>query len=133
MTTIFPTEVREPDFARYRVQWEAALLAQTVARTVCLEDPDQKELLRAWVNGLFNAASFAAEGESEGSGFLDWRMSGPEQFDLIYHSAHGLTCSLGRVYRQPSGTWGALVIAGVKDDPAAAMAAAEWAIARLSS
>jgi hypothetical protein len=133
MTTIFATETRAPDFERYRVQWESALLAQTLARTVNLEDPDQKELLRAWVNGLFNGAAFGIEDERAGSGFLDWRMSGPTQIDLIYHSAHGITCSLARVYQQPNGTWGAMVIAGVKDGPSEAMAAAEWAIARLSS
>ena len=133
MTTLFKTEPRRPDFARYREQWESALLAGTVARTVSLDDPDRRELLRVWVAGLFNAAAFGVEGEAEGSGFLDWQMSGPTHYDLIYRSACGVACSLGRAYEQPNGTWAALVIAGVKDDLPEAMAAAEWAIARLSS
>jgi hypothetical protein len=135
MTTIFATETRTPDFSRYKTQWESALLAHTVAATVSLEDPDQKDLLRVWLVGLFNGAGFAAEAEKDGlgGGSLDWRAAGPTQFDLIYRSTYGLVCPLGRAYMQPNGTWAAMVVAGVKDELPEAMASAEWAIARLSS
>jgi hypothetical protein len=134
MTTIFSKETRETDFARYRAQWESALLAQTVADTVSLEPEERKDILRVWMQGVYNAAAFAAEGETEGShGDMDWRAASATQFDLIYRSRHGFAWSLGRAYQQPNGSWAALVIAGVKDDLLGAMAAAEWAIARLSS
>jgi len=135
MTTIFPKATREPDFARYRAQWESALLAQTVAETAGLDPEDQKQIRRVWLQGLYNAVSFAAEGEKDGpgGGCLDWCAVSPTQVDFIYRSSYGLVCPLGRAYQQPNGTWAALVIAGVKDDLPEAMAAAEWAIARLSS
>jgi len=49
----------------------------------------------------------------------------------IHTALTGIQCSQGRIYQQPDGSWGALVIAGVKDDHHAALAAAEWAIAKL--
>lgn len=133
MTEVLPQGTREPDFSRYRAQWETALMAQTIGEVASLDASERKEILRAWLQGVYNGASFAAGSELTSSGNLDWRAAGPSQFDLIYRSSYGFACSLGRAYRQPDGTWAALVIAGVKDDLPAAMAAAEWAVARLSS
>ena len=71
------------------------------------------------------------DGDAVAEAALEWRQAGPTQWDLVYTALTGVQCSLGRVYQQPDGSRGALVIAGVKDDHHAALAAAEWAIAKL--
>lgn len=135
MTTVFEDyEAVAPDFRRYREQWENALLSQTLFDYGQGDDRQRRDLARAWFVGLFNGhAAHVLEEPSEGFGALDWVQASQTQFDLVYSAPYGARYPLGRVYEQPNGTWGALVIAGVKDDPSEAMAAAEWAVSRLSS
>ncbi|MBU6408720.1 MAG: hypothetical protein KGS44_16605 [Alphaproteobacteria bacterium] len=71
------------------------------------------------------------DGDALAEAALEWRQAGPSQWELVYTALTGIQCSLRRIYQQPDGSWGALVIAGVKDDHHAALAAAEWAIAKL--
>jgi hypothetical protein len=134
MVTIFEPQTVAPDFRRYRAQWESALLSLTMFENAGSSDNNRRDLCRDWFAGLFNGhAAHVLEGPEDGLRSLEWHSVGPDQFDLIYTAPYGMQCSLGRVYRQPNGTWGALVVAGVKDDPHAAMAAAEWAVSRLCS
>src|SRR5690606_19751722 len=130
MTVVFDTAAVAPDFRRYRAQWESALLSLTLSDyRADARDTDRRDLHRAWFVGLFNGhASHVLEDAADGFRSLEWQQAGPTQIDLIYTAPYGLRCSLGRVYAQPDGSWAALVIAGVRDDPDAAMAAAEWAI-----
>jgi hypothetical protein len=135
MSVIFEKQESAPDFARYREQWESALLAQTIGETSDLSLQDRKRIHAVWLLGLFNGLAFAAADEDgpQGSGVLDWRQAGPTQYDLIYHAPYGMSCVLGRAFEQPDGSWAALVIAGVRDGFPEAMGAAEWAISRLSA
>lgn len=134
MVLVFSDSERQTNFARYRQQWEASMLASVIAGTADLDAADRKEILRAILEGSFNGAAYGVYDADElGGGNLEWTQAGPTQFDLVYTSSCYAKCNLGRVYSQPDGSWGALVVAGVKDDPYAAMASAEWAIARLSS
>ena len=100
MTVIFEKQESAPDFARYREQWESALLAQTIGETSDLPPQDRKRIHAVWLQGLFNGLAFAATGEDgpQGLGALDWRQAGPTQYDLIYHAPYGMSCSLGRAY-----------------------------------
>ncbi|MGB1540211.1 MAG: hypothetical protein ACPG80_04565 [Rickettsiales bacterium] len=99
-----------------------------------MEEHDRRQLMGRWFEGSFNgAAAHVAEGEESGQGTFEWIQAGPTQFDCIYTAPYGLKCSLARAYEQPDGSWAALVIAGVRDDLWEAIAAAEWAIARLSA
>lgn len=132
MTATFEPD-REPSFARYREQWEAGLLAQAIAENGDLPPGHRKGVLRAWFSARYNAASFhIVDGPCHpGAGSLVWRPAGPAQYDLHYRAPYGVVCPLARVYRQPDGSWAALVIAGVRDGPDEAMIVAERAIARL--
>lgn len=132
MTVMFKTTTAEPDFERYRERWENALLAKLISEQSDLDEGERQELFKNWFLGLFNAAA-ARDFDRGADGQLEWVQAGPTQYDFLYTSPYGLTCSLARIYEQPNGTWGALVIAGVTDDQWSAMAAAEWAIARLSA
>lgn len=134
MVTVFDTEEVAPDFRRYREQWESALLSLAMYEYTHTADADRRDLCRSWFPGLFNGhAAHVLEGPADGFRSLEWRQAGPSQFDLIYTAPYGLQCSLARVYRQPDGSWAAMVIAGVRDDPHEAMAAAEWGVSRLCS
>lgn len=134
MVLVFSDSERQANFAKYRQQWEASMLASVIAGSADLDDADRKEILRAILEGSFNGAAFGVYGADElCGGSLEWTQAGPTQFDLVYKSAYLTGCKIARVYTQPDGSWGALVVAGVKDDAYAAMASAEWAIARLSS
>lgn len=134
MTTVFDTHAIAPDFRRYREQWENALLSLTLFEYGSGADNDHRDLCRQWFFGLFNGhAAHVFEAAEDGFRSLEWMQAGPTQFDLIYTAPYGAKCSLGRVYEQPNGTWASMVVAGVKDDPHEAMAAAEWAVSRLSS
>lgn len=131
---VYSTDEVAPDFRRYRDQWESALLSQALAALGQLAPEEQKALRRNWFVGIFNGhATHCIEAAIEGFQALDWRQAGPTQFDLLYTAPFGAQCALGRVYEQPDGSWGALVIAGVKDDLTEAMAAAEWAVTKLAS
>lgn len=132
MATLFSKGLREASFARYRNQWEASLLASAIAATADLDAYSRSQVMRAAFQGAFNGTAFGVyDGDSLGEAALERRQAGPTQWDLVYTALTGVKCVLGRVYQQPDGSWGALVIAGVKDDHHAALAAAEWAIAKL--
>lgn len=134
MVTILSDAQPNRGFDRYREQWEASLLASVIAGMADLSVADRKEALRGIYLGGFNGAAFGVyDGDELSGGALEWTQAGPQQFDLVYSGRSGIHCNLGRVYAQPNGSWAALVIAGVKDDLSAAMASAEWAIARLGS
>ncbi len=134
MTTIFEDRETVTDFKHYREQWESALLAALMAGQTDLNDHDRKQLLKRWFEGLFNGIAHAAvEPNMEGNGELEWQQTSPTQFQAVYTAPYGLKCYLAQVYEQPNGSWGALVIAGVKDEPWEAIAAAEWAISKLSA
>lgn len=132
MTMTFQRQERPADFAKYREQWEGALLARAVAENSELSPGERRQVLRTWFQGLYNAASYGVS-DGFGAGELEWRAAGPTQFDCVYAAPYGLRCNLARVYEQPDGSWAALVIAGVKASPNEAMDAALWAISRLSS
>ncbi len=123
---------REPEFERYRDRWENALLAKLLSEQSSLEPDERRDLFKNWFQGIFNAvAAHALDPEASGVGEIEWKHAGPTQFDCVYTSPYGLKCVLSRVYEQPDGSWGALVIAGVTDDQWSAVASAEWAISRL--
>ena len=132
MTTCFTKADRQPDFGRYREQWENAALLAALTHSG-LDEDERAALIRNWIQGSFNGAAFGVyDLMGLGQAALDWVQAGPTQFDLLYTSIYGVCMPLGRVYQQPDGSWGALVIAGVKEDVSEAMAAAEWAIAKLA-
>ncbi len=134
MTTIFQKQDREPDFQRYREQWESALLSKMLSDQSGLEEAERRDLHKAWFQGLFNGHAAAVQQEdSLGCGELEWMQSATTRYDFVYTAPYGLKCSLGRVYLQPDKSWASLVIAGVGEDHYEAMAKAEWAISRLSS
>lgn len=119
---------------RHREDWESALLAAAARENTELDPLQHKRLLRVWLPGLFNAASHdACERSAPARGGFQWVPAGPEHYQLIWHAPYGVSMVLAKIYRQDNGSYAALVIAGVKDDPAEAMQAAQWAIARLSS
>jgi hypothetical protein len=120
-------------FARYRSQWEASVLASAIAGTADISAEERAALLAAGVQGAFNGAAFGVDFDGLGGGALTWAQAGPTHWDLHFASPVGVAYVLGRVYLQPNGAWAAMVIAGVKDAQEEAMAAAEWAIARLSA
>ncbi|MDP4026625.1 hypothetical protein Q8W71_28865 [Methylobacterium sp. NEAU 140] len=91
----------------------------------------RKAIYSRWLHGSFNGASFALPGIGHGCGVLDWKPD-RDGFSLTWHSPAGVACRLARLYPQADGTWAAMVVAGVKDELPEAMAAAEWAVSRLS-
>jgi hypothetical protein len=131
MTTILD-ETRDPHAERYWENLEDAIMAQTLADNSGVSLERQKALRRLWALGTFNAVAYGLKSIA-GCGMLEWNTAEGGQIDLIYKSPYGTAYPLGRVYRQPNGTWGALVIAGVTDDQYEAMARCEWAIARLTA
>lgn len=122
------------DADRHREDRESALLAAAVRENTELDPLQRKRLLRVWLPGLFNgAASGVDERRVPGSGSFQWMPAGPSNYQLVWHAPYGVSMVLAKIYRQEDGSYAAIVIAGVRDDPAAAMQAAQWAIARLSS
>ncbi len=127
---------KDPDPIRdfYLERLESAAMAATFAASSDLPPDRMKALLRDWLGGTFNAASHGFDlRQGCGAGLLVWEQTGPTTHDLIYRAVTGMNASLGRAYRQPNGTWGALVIAGVCDSLEEAQAAAEWAASLLST
>ena len=119
---------------RHREDWESALLAAAARENTELDPLQHKRLLRVWLPGLFNGAAHdACERTATGSGGFQWVPAGPEHYQLIWHAPYGVSMVLAKVYRQENGSYAAIVVAGVKDEAAEAMQAAQWAIARLSS
>lgn len=134
MVTIFgKDEDRESLFARYKAEWENGLMAAALAEAA--DDADKKRLLQRFYETRFNAASFHAVelGESAWAGDIDFVQAGKTQYDIVYRAPYGIVVPLGRVYKQPNGSWASLVIAGVKDDMYEALASAEWAIRKLTT
>jgi hypothetical protein len=130
MTTTF--EPYETD--RHREDWECAMLAAAARENTELDPLQHKRLLRVWLPGLFNgAAGGVDERKTPGSGSFQWLPAGPGNYQLIWHAPYGVSMVLAKVYRQNDDSFAAIVVAGVKDDPAEAMQAAQWAIARLTS
>lgn len=122
--------------ARRREDWESALLASAIRENTELDPRQHKRLLRVWLPGLFNAAAGGIDTDDRrapGSGGFQWMPTGPGQYQLVWHAPYGVSMVLAKVYGQENGAHVAVVVAGVKDDPAEAMQAAQWAIARLSS
>lgn len=117
---------------RFAGQLETALMAQALAETGSLPDERTKALLGDWMLGTFNAAAVALASPTEGRGALLWEPDGAGH-RLTWYMPTGIACPLARLYPQPNGTWAAMVVAGVKDELIEAMAAAEWAVARLTS
>lgn len=113
---------------------ETAMMAATLAATADLGADEKQRLLKVWLHGTFNAAAAGLDLRTGcGAGLLEWRDADEERLDLIYRAVTGFSCSLGRVYRQPNGSWASLVIAGVRDTPEEAQAAAEWAVSLLTA
>lgn len=130
---VFPHHIPDELASRYTADLESALLARALADTGNLPDERAKALLASWLAGTFNAAMAALSGSlADGRGDLVWQPDG-DCYRLVWLAPTGLACPLARIYRQDDGTWAALVVAGVRDDPAAAMVAAEWGISRLAA
>jgi hypothetical protein len=111
---------------------ESALLARALANGPPLCDERTRAVLQMFLIGTFNAAVHGLAKLGDGRGELTWEREG-EGFRLVYMAPTGLACPLARLYPQGNDTWVALVVAGVRDDPAAAMAAAEWGVSRLTA
>ena len=109
------------------------MLAQLSSASVDPNSHIRKRVLRSWILGMFNGASFGVSECVYEDTHFEWVAATPTQWDLIYTTPYGLTCPLARAYEQSDGLWASLVIAGVKDDLQKAMLAAERAIAQLSS
>jgi hypothetical protein len=120
----------DPIAARYAAELEGALLARALANAGGLSDERAKAMLGQWLQGTFNAAAFGIPLLKEG-GLLEWERDS-SGLRLTWTMPGGLQCPLARLYPQEDGTWAALVVAGVRDDPAEAMVAAEWGISRLT-
>lgn len=121
---------------RRREDWESALLAAAIRENTELDPLQHKRLLHAWLPGLFNAAAGGIDTDDRrmpGNGGFQWVPAGPGHYQLVWYAPYGVSMVLAKVYGQENGSYVAVVVAGVKDDPAEAMQAAQWAIARLSS
>jgi hypothetical protein len=119
-----------------REDWESALLAAAIRENTELDPLQHKRLLHVWLPGLFNAAAGGIDTDDcrmPGNGAFQWMPAGPGHYQLVWHAPYGVSMVLAKVYGQENGSHVAVVVAGVKDDPAEAMQAAQWAIARLSS
>ncbi len=132
MTTVFTKET-DPYTERYFSDLESALFSRAIANSGADLPPERhKALLRQWLLGTFNASSHDTGGAISGTGEMQWIANGDE-IRLLYNGPGGVTCHLARIYPQPDQTWAAIVVAGVRDDPYSAMAAAEWAVSRLAA
>jgi hypothetical protein len=120
----------DPAASRYAADLENALLARALFEAGGLTDERGSAVLRQWAIGSFNAAAHGVPLLKDG-GVLRWEREG-SGLRLVWIMPGGIICPLARLYPQEDGTWAALVVAGVKDDPADAMIAAEWAVSRLT-
>jgi hypothetical protein len=120
----------DPVADRYAAELESALLARALSEAGGLPESRARSMLASWVHGTFNAAAYGIPLLGTG-GPLEWEREG-NGLRLVWTMPGGLSCPLARLYPQADGSWVALVVAGVKSDPGAAMAAAEWAISRLT-
>jgi len=77
MTILYTSETRQPDFRRYRDQWEAGVLAATMAACGDLENPERRDLAKVWFHGSFNGAAFGVYDESDSdAGQIEWAQAG---------------------------------------------------------
>lgn len=117
---------------RFTAELESALLARTLADAGGQTDERLRALLSSWLCGTFNASAAGLLSIGDGRGHMAWEADG-NGYRLTWYAPSGLACPLARMYPQENGTWAALIVAGVRDDPAAAMMAAEWGVARLTA
>lgn len=120
----------DPIAARYAAELESALLARALSEAGGLAAGGARTMLAQWLNGTFNAAALGVPLLGTG-GPLEWERE-HSGFRLVWQMPGGIACPLARLYPQGDGSWVALVVAGVKPDPSEAMAAAEWAVSRLT-
>ena len=130
MTTELRNATNDPQAERFWEALEAAMLAKTIEHAADLPPERRKALLGLWVQAVFDAAAAGLPAVA-GQGLLTWHEQETIRH-LIYEAPNGFSCSLGRAYLQPNGTWAALVVAGVGMNEFEAMAKAEWAISRLT-
>jgi len=124
--------VHDDHAARFTAELESALLAQALFGTGGLPDERARALLSHWLRGTFNAAMLDLRTIGEGRGDIAWEPDGAG-YRLTWYGPSGLACPLARIYRQENDSWAALIVAGVRDDAGAAMAAAEWGVSRLAA
>jgi hypothetical protein len=117
---------------RFTAELESALLAQALAETGGLPDERAKALLSVWLRGMFNATAASLRSIGDGRGVLAWESDG-EGYRLTWYAPTGFACPLARIYRQGDDTWAAQIVAGVREDAAEAMIAAEWGVVRLAA
>lgn len=117
---------------RFTAELESALLARALAEAGGQTDERMRALLSSWLCGTFNASAAGLLSIGDGRGHTAWEPDG-NGYRLTWYAPTGLACPLARMYPQENGTWAALIVAGVRDDPAAAMMAAEWGVARLAA
>lgn len=129
--SVSPAYISAAQADRYTAQLESALLARALADAGALPDERAQAAFAAWTAATFNTAAAALPGRAA-EGVLTWEPEGAG-YCLIWQSPSGLFCRLARLYPQENGTWAALVVAGVRDTPEEAMAAAEWASSRLAA
>lgn len=128
----FAANLTDETAERYTAMLESALLARALADTGALPDERRKQLLRQWLHGTFNPSADGCTTIGEGSGALVWQPEG-SGYRLTWLAPTGLACPLARIYAQDDGSWAVLVVAGVRDNPAEAMAIAEWGVSRLTA
>lgn len=131
MVTIL-NETADPNAERYWADLESALMASAIAANSNLPPERQKALRRLWALGTYNAAAHGLRHGAAGQGELEWASAG-DGYALLYRAPYGLVCPLARIYPQEDGTWAALIVAGVRADPTAAMEAAMWGVSRLTA
>jgi len=117
---------------RFTAELESALFARALADAGGQSDERLRALLSAWLCGTFNASAVGLLSICEGRGHTAWEPEG-NGYRLTWYAPTGQACALARMYEQENGTWAALIVAGVRDDPAAAMMAAEWGVSRLAA
>lgn len=117
---------------RFTAELESALLAQALFGTGGLPDERAQVLLSLWLRGTFNATVLDLRSIGDGRGTLAWEPDGTG-YRLTWYAPTGMACPLARIYPQDNGSWAALVVAGVRDDAGAAMAAAEWGVSLLTA
>lgn len=132
MTTQHKPTDTDPYADRFWQDLESAMLAKTVVSAADVPPERRAALLQTWLLGSFNAAALGLPANFDRSALLVWTAENTIRH-LTYHAPTGLSCHLGRAYRQPDGSWAALVVAGVGRDEFEAMARAEWAVSRLTA
>jgi hypothetical protein len=126
------SDTTDDNAERFTAELESALLAQALFGTGGLPDERAQALLSLWLRGTFNATVLNLRTIGDGCGDMAWEPDGTG-YRLTWYTPTGLACPLARIYPQENGSWAALIVAGVRDDAGAAMAAAEWGVSRLTA